>query len=547
MKVKFFGFIFCFLIANFLSLGQNNIDQFPVLKGINPMAIKGHMTFLSQDLLKGRRPGSDGFEIASTYVESQFINLGLLPTFGDSFRQNFPLIKATVNFENSQISLINGEKINELEIGKQFLLSTYYGAKYSEISAPIVFIGYGISAHEFSYNDYANIDVKGKIVVYINGAPDNFPNSERAYYSGANVKNQLAIENGAIGVISFNHPSDTRRTWSSSVNRARNGEFKWQSEEGITMNGFPELKAVAMYNNEYLKDLFVNAPGKLELILSLFEKGKSASFPLNISAKMQVETEKEILPSHNIIGEIKGSDPKLKDEYLVYAAHLDHLGIGSTVNGDSIYNGAHDNAAGVSILLEIAKTYQALEVKPKRSVLFAIVTGEESGLLGSDYLANNPPIGKEKMVANISMDMPFFFHPVLDIVPYGAIHSSLGNQTKEAADILGLELSPDPFPEQVVFIRSDHYSFIKKGIPALFIKSGFKTIASDTIDRAFSDVNWRKTHYHTPQDDMNQPFDFNAAATHVKVNFLIGYLVTNDTAIPSWNKGDFFGDKMTKK
>jgi Zn-dependent M28 family amino/carboxypeptidase len=302
-----------------------------------------------------------------------------------------------------------------------------------------------------------------------------------------------------------------------------------------------------MYNNEYLKDLFVKVPGKLELILSLFEKGKSASFPLNISAKMEVETEKEILPSHNIIGEIKGSDSKLKDEYLVYAAHLDHLGIGRAVNGDSIYNGAHDNAAGVSILLEIARAYQALEVKPKRSILFAIVTGEESGLLGSDYLANNPPIGKEKMVANISMDMPFFFHPVLDIVPYGAIHSSLGMQTKQAADILGLGISPDPFPEQVVFIRSDHYSFIKKGIPALFIKSGFKSVASDTVDWSFADVNWRKTHYHTPQDDMNQAFDFNAAATHVKVNFLIGYLVANETKKPTWNKGDFFGDKMIKK
>lgn len=170
------------------------------------MAIKGHMTFLSQDMLQGRRPGSNGFEIASTYVESQFINLGLIPTFGDSFRQNVPLVKATVNFENSRMSLINEGKKNELEIGKQFLLSTYYGAKNSEVSAPLVFIGYGISAPEFSYNDYANIDVKGKIVVYISGAPDNFPNSERAYYSGANIKNQLAIENGAIGVISFTHP-----------------------------------------------------------------------------------------------------------------------------------------------------------------------------------------------------------------------------------------------------------------------------------------------------------------------------------------------------
>lgn len=547
MKNKFIAYLFCLLGIHFASTAQKAEDQFPVLKGINPMAIKGHMTFLAQDDLLGRSPGTTGFEIASKYVESQFINIGLLPVFGDSYRQKVPLVKGKVNFDKSEMSLIVGRSTKQLEMGKQFLLSTNYNDKQSQVSAPLVFVGYGISAPEFAYDDYANIDVKGKIVVYIDGAPNGFPNSERAYYSGASVKNQLAIDNGAVGVISFTHPSNTRRTWASSVSRAKNGGFKWQNEKGETNNAFPELKAIANYNNEYLGDLFINVPDKLKLILKLYEEGKSASFPLNISASMTVETEKMLVPSHNIIGEIKGSDPKLKDEYLVYAAHLDHLGVGRAVKGDSIYNGAHDNASGVSILLEIAKAYQSLATKPKRSILIAVVTGEESGLLGSDFLANHPPVGKEKMIANISMDMPFFFHPVLDIVPYGAVHSSLGQQTKQVAEILDLEISPDPFPEQVVFIRSDHYSFIKKGIPALFIKSGFKSIPSDTVDWAFWDVNWRKTHYHTPQDDMNQAFDFDAAATHVKVNFLIGLLVANEPKKPTWNKGDFFGDKMTKK
>jgi Zn-dependent M28 family amino/carboxypeptidase len=201
----------------------------------------------------------------------------------------------------------------------------------------------------------------------------------------------------------------------------------------------------------------------------------------------------------------------------------------------------------MAILLEIAKAYHSLSAKPRRSIIFAVVTGEESGLLGSDFFVNNPPMQNGKIVANLAIDMPFFFHPVLDIVPYGADHSSLGMQTEKAAKILGLKISPDPFPEQVIFIRSDHYSFIKKGIPALFIKSGFMTVPQDTVDRAKSDVGWRSNIYHTPQDDMNQPFNFDAATTHVKINFLIGYFVCNETHAPDWNKDDFFGKKLKKK
>ncbi len=312
-------------------------------------------------------------------------------------------------------------------------------------------------------------------------------------------------------------------------------------------NSYEGLKTVMVINNEYADKFFVNAPVSLQQIYALAATGTSQSFPLNISAAIQVKTITTPVQSANVVGLITGSDPVLKNEYLVYTAHLDHFGIGAPVKNDSIYNGAHDDASGVAILLEIARAYRSLPVAPKRSVIFAVVTGEESGLLGSDYFINNPPMPNGKVIANLAIDMPFFFHPVLDIVPYGADHSSLGIQTEKAAGMLGLKISPDPFPEQVVFIRSDHYSFIRKGIPALFIKSGFMTVPQDTVDRSKSDVGWRSSIYHTPQDDMNQPFDFTAATTHVKINFLIGYLVSNDPAVPAWNKGDFFGKKFAKK
>jgi Zn-dependent M28 family amino/carboxypeptidase len=296
-----------------------------------------------------------------------------------------------------------------------------------------------------------------------------------------------------------------------------------------------------------LKSFFAATPASIQKIYELEKEGKSLSFPLNATATIHTKTNTKPIESSNVVGYIEGSDPELKNEYIVYSAHLDHLGIGAPVNGDSIYNGAHDDASGNGILLEVVKAYRSLHVASKRSIIFASVTGEELGLLGSDYFINNFPVANGKVVANLAIDMPFFFHPVLDIVPYGADHSSLGKQTERAAKELGLKICPDPFPEQVVFIRSDHYSFIKKGIPALFIKSGFMTVPSDTVDRAKSDVAWRTSPYHKPGDDMSQPFDFNAAATHVKVNFLIGYYVSMEQQSPSWNKGDFFGQLFARK
>ncbi len=532
------------ILFSFKISAQDINPALQVMDKISPNAIKGHMTFLSDDLLEGRQPGKRGFAIGSKYIESQMIGLGLEPGNGDSYIQEVPFRHAWVDAENSTFQLIDGNITEDLQFGEHFILSPYFNAENSSVKAPLVFVGFGVSAPEFNYDDYKGIDVKGKIVVYINDAPNTFPNSERAYYATGDAKYKEAIKRGAVGAISFMLPSNKRTSWPAMVRRIKSGSFKWLNEKDEAANSYPELKTVALFNNAYLSKLFSKTDITPEQIYDLAEKGTSKSFPLNSSAALSVKTNREKINTNNLIGTITGSDPKLKDEYLVYTAHLDHLGIGNPVEGDSIYNGAHDNASGMSILLEIIKAYKSLPEKPKRSIIFTVVTGEESGLLGSDYFINNPTIKSGKIVANIAMDMPFFFHPILDIVPYGAVHSSLGQQTAQAAEILNLKISPDPFPEQVVFIRSDHYSFIKKGIPALFIKSGFMTVPSDTIDRSKLDVGWRSTHYHTVRDDMNQPFDFNAAAMHVKVNFLIGYLVCNQAVTPHWNPGDFFGNKM---
>jgi Zn-dependent M28 family amino/carboxypeptidase len=232
----------------------------------------------------------------------------------------------------------------------------------------------------------------------------------------------------------------------------------------------------------------------------------------------------------------------LKNEYVVYSAHLDHLGIGEPVKGDNIYNGALDNGSGSAILLEVARAFSGMTTPPRRSILFLSVTGEEAGLLGSDYFAHNPTVNKSSVVANINMDEDVMLWPLRDIVAFGAEHSSLDAVVQKAAARLGLSESPDPLPEEVVFIRSDQYSFVKQGVPAIFPVAGFKS-DDPKIRPAEIFKNWEETRYHQPQDDMDQPgLDFDAAAKYARFVFLCGFLITEDSERPTWNKGDFFGE-----
>lgn len=538
-------------LANLLTatlLAQITPDAENAIKQVNPDHIKADMTYLADDLLQGRQPGTEGFALASKYVETQFMSMGLLPGVdGKSYVQPVTLKKGIVNESESSLVLVSKGDRTALVYDEDFMLQPNLVSPMSEVSGQLVFVGYGVHAPELGYDDYQKIDVKNKIVVFFNQAPESFPSNERAYFSSAPVKYEEAVKRGAIGAITMQLPGDQRTSWEAAVRRSKQGTSRWADATGKAQNTFEQLKVIATFNPANAEKLFTSSGKKMDAIINSIKNNKPQSLPLNLEARMTVSSETSSIATSNLIGIIPGSDPVLKNEYVVYVAHVDHFGIGVPVKGDSIYNGAHDNASGTSIALEIARTYKRLKEPTKRSIIIAIVTGEESGLLGSDFFASNPTIPQQSMVANFSMDMPFFFHPVLDIVPYGAQHSSLSKPLGEAAKYLNLGIGPDPFPEQVVFIRSDHYSFIKKGIPSLFIKSGFKTVDSDNVDRSEADVAWRRTTYHTPQDDMSQDFDFNGAATHVKVNFLTGYQVANDPQRPTWNKGDFFGGKFGPK
>ncbi len=510
---------------------------------VRPEAIRAHMTFIADDVMEGRKPGTRGYTLIANYVKAQFEALGLKPAGeNNTYLQKVPLRQWQVDEQKSNLQIQTKSGERTLVYGKNFILSPNFNQPSADVSAPVVFVGFGVSAPELGYDDYKGIDVKGKIVAYFNGAPTSFPSNQRAFYSSSKPENAAA--HGAVGVITFSLPSDVRARVESAAPRARQGVFKWMDNQGNAQRTFPQLIGSASFSDSTARSLFTGTAKNFEEAVAIAHRNTPQAFPLNATVRMHTETlSPQTIMGYNVIGLLPGSDPVLKNEYVVYVCHLDHLGIGRPVKGDSIYNGAHDNASGISINLEAARLFTLLPKAPKRSILFVGVTGEEMGLLGSDYFASNPTVPKDKMVANLTLDMPFFFHPLLDIVPYGAQHSSLNNEVSAAAKYLGIEVSPDPMPEQVVFMRSDHFSFVRQGIPALFVKSGSKT-GNPQLDGLKLNLDWRATIYHSPQDDMNQPFDFAAAAKHVQLQFLIGYLTSQSPTRPTWNKDDFFGNKF---
>jgi len=506
------------------------------------------MRYLSDDRLAGRRPGTAGYELAAQYVEAQFKALGFQPGVpkpgGATYRQAVPLRRAQVREEASELALIQGNTERRLTYGRNYTLSPNFGQALSEVSAEVVFVGFGVSAPELGYDDYAGIDVRGKIVACFNGAPASFPSNQRAYSGSA--KQEVAAARGAVGLVTFSLPTDVRARLESNAPRNRQALYRWTDAKGQAQRTFPQLKVVAALGDSTARTLFAQAPRTFDAARLAANQGKPQAFPLNLRIRARTQTDlADGLVGENIVGLLPGSDPKLKDEYVVYVSHLDHLGIGrptETAPRDSIYNGAHDNASGVAINLEAARLFASLPRKPRRSILFVAVTAEEMGLLGSDYFASNPTVPKPQIVANLCLDMPFFFHPLIDIVPYGSEHSSMKGAVDAAAQFVGVRIAKDPIPEQAVFMRSDHFSFVRQGIPAIYIKSGSTT--GDNRDGTQLNLDWRASIYHSPQDDMNQPFDWSAAARHVQLQFLIGYLTAEADTRPTWNPGDFFGEKF---
>ena len=518
------------------------------MESIRPEAIRADMRFLSDDQLEGRGTATRGHEIAAKFMAAEFESMGLTAA-GDagSYFQKVPLRSVVADQANSSMSITRNGKTQKLVFRKDFLSVGDPGRKDTSVEAPVVYVGFGVTAPEQNFDDYKGVDVKGKIVALVFEAP-NFESSLKAHYSSFEVKLANAVAHGAVGVIILDDPVlEGIYSFKERVRDLSRPGLRWLEKDGRPHDSFPELKGGASLDLETTKRLFEGSGHTAEEVFQAAKDGKSLAFRLPVTAKIRDVQKLSDVSSPNVVAKLEGSDPSLKNEYIVYSAHLDHLGVGEPVNGDSIYNGALDNASGSAIMLEVARAFTTMNPRPKRSILFVSVTGEEAGLLGSDYFASNPTVPKSSIVANVNMDEDQMLWPLEDIVPFGAEHSSLDRVVKQVASRLHLDLSPDPMPEEVIFIRSDQYSFVKQGIPAVYPSPGFKSNDS-SIKPAEIDKNWENTRYHQPSDDMQQPgLDFNQAVKYAQFVYLCGWLIAQDPARPTWNAHDFFGDRYAQK
>ncbi|WP_448213644.1 M28 family metallopeptidase [Colwellia sp. MEBiC06753] len=511
--------------------------------------IQAHLEFLADDSLKGRDTGSEGYQVAANYVTSYFKQYGLTP-MGEhgGYEQQVTFRKAFLQDDSASLTIHSASGEHALTYPDQFIVSGSSLTTESDVTADTVFVGYGVVDKAFGIDDYAGLDVKGKIVVMLTGRPDELPSEEGAHIGSSRVKARHAAQHGAVGMITLHTPKREKvRKYTVSAKYADGPRFSWLNKDGMPFGAHPELKGSAYLNHEVAAPLFDGAELNLEQVFALDTDNKAIKgFPLSASVTIAKQSRHEEITSPNIVATIEGSDPVLKNEYVVFSAHLDHIGVSEHGDDeDKINNGALDNASGVSILLETARMLSGMENKPKRSILFVVVTGEEKGLLGSGYFANNPTVPGMQMVANVNLDMPLLLYPFADVVAFGSTHSTLGPIVEAAAAKIDVSLSPDPMPEQALFTRSDHYNFVKAGIPSVFLMTGFKS-KDPEIDGGQAFKDFLSTHYHNHSDQIDLPIRYDAAALFAEVNLMIGLEIADNAERPKWNDGDYFGNTFAQ-
>jgi hypothetical protein len=517
------------------------------LSVISQQNLQAHLAFLADDARKGRMTGTEGYEAAAAYVAAQFEALGLQPGGDEGWYQQVPMLGRRLDVESAQVTLHRDSGDAELQWKDDFVMGGDDVRDETSVTAEVVFAGFGVHAPEMNYSDYGGIDVRGKIVAIFGGAPERFAHNERAFYSSSRTKAEEMVKRGAVGVIGLRSRTDQKRVpWEHlTLNAGILQGMSWVNLSGQVADFHPEIEGAAVFSVPTAAELFAAAPLTFEDALDAADAGKPSSTPLGVEVTLSQKTAHEQVSSPNVIAIIRGGDPILKDEYVVYSAHLDHLGIGAAVDGDDIYNGFYDNAMGVALLLEAARAFAALPEPPRRSIMFIALTGEERGLIGSDYFAHYPSVPSDGLIANVNLDMPLLLYPLADVIAFGAEHSTLQELIEPAVAAEDLELTPDPVPEQVLFIRSDQYSFVRQGIPSVFLVPGSASKDPD-IDGAAAVREHLATHYHRPSDDSSRPVDWESALRFARANVRIGSAIAEAEERPAWNEGDFFGDRFAK-
>ena len=502
--------------------------------------IKADVRVLASDAMQGRQTGTAGYDLAAAYVAKRFAAIGLQPA-GDagSWFQPVPLLRATREADGARLAIRRNGKLTQLRFGKQFLPGLDYNATEAMVEAPAVFVAQGVVAPELQHDDFAGLDLRGKIAVLFSGAPPRFDDDHRALHASITEKLRTLAEHGAVGVVFVNTVADeVQIPWARTAGNWNRPGMRLRNADGSGVDTFASLRANATISASAAESVFEGSGHGAAELFRAAQDGSLKGFALPGTMSLASHTRIEPLQSRNVVAKLPGADAAPARGHIAYSAHLDHLGVGVPVKGDATYNGALDNALGVSILLETARTLQSGPA-PRRSLLFVATTGEEQGLLGAQWFVAHPP---GPLVADINLDMPMLLAPSRDVVAIGAGHSSLQPMLQQAARDVGVGLSPDPFPEDLAFVRSDQYAFVRAGIPALYLDGGI--LAATNADPGLAQRHFMRDCYHRPCDDATQPIQYGDAARLARLAARLGLLAGNAAQPPRWNPDDFFGNRF---
>jgi Peptidase family M28 len=492
-----------------------------------------HVRYLADDKLEGRLTGTPGYRQAAAYVAERFKELGLAPAGSDGWFQPVRFEVQRVLAAESSLALVRGGQEEPLVLGQDAIL----GARQRQpatLDAPMAFVGYALHLPEAGYDDLAVLDLRGKVAVFLDGGPGNLAATLKSHARASPELFKALEQAGAAGAISIPNPRSMDIPWSRLARSAsqpgmRLAEAALQDTRGPLLN--------ATCNPAAADKLLAGSGHTFAELRALADAGKPLPrFFLPAALRARITRRLEPVEAPNVVGVLAGGDPRLKDEVVVLSAHLDHLGVGEPIQGDAIYHGAMDNASGVASLLEIARALHTAGSRPRRSLLFLALCGEEKGLLGSRYFAAHPTVPRAALVADLNMDMFLPIHPLRYLTVEGVDESTLGDDARAVGAAAGVEVVRDRFPERNAFIRSDQYSFIRRGIPALAFSFG--SAPGSPEEKLKKD--WLTHRYHAPSDDLKQPVDVAAAARFDQIVLALALRVANADARPEWKQTSFF-------
>ncbi len=519
---------------------------------IDPNAVLAHVKVLSSDEYEGRAPGTKGEDLSVKYIQDQFKKLNLKPGNPDgTYVQKVPLV-GILGKQAKPLTFSKGPQKQTLKWADDVVAWTKHVADGASIdNTDVVFAGYGVEAPEYNWNDFKDVDVKGKtIIVLVNDPavpdpsnpakldPNVFNGEAMTYYGRWTYKFEEGARKGAAAILVVHETGPAGYPF-KVVQGNLNEKFDLVTPD----KNMSRANIEGWITTDAAKKILAMGGQDFEALKKQARTREFKPVPLGLKASMAVRNTLRTIDSQNVVARLEGSDPALKDEYVVYSAHWDHLGVGAPVNGDKVYNGALDNASGVATVLEIARAFTQAQPQPKRSILFLMVTAEEQGLLGSQYYSISPLYPLNKTLANINIDGVNQWGRTKDITVIGMGASDLDEYLKAAADEQGRVLRPDPEPEKGFYYRSDHFNFAKQGVPALDPDAGIEFVGKDADYGKRKRDEYTEKDYHAPSDQVKPDWDLAGAMDDAQLFFAVGYRVANADKFPEWKPGNEFKAK----